>query len=144
MFLHVQLCQSPLHPRTEFLRTLRRLLRVQPGIRLACGFLFPELSGTIVPVLDLCGQTFLDRLDGLVDPCRSALPYLFQMGWDERAHGIAACQPLDITREPVLPRKEGTNGLGFLGLRRTIVEIGCVARIRCTAVRAYLDEVDVL
>ena len=66
------------------------------------------------------------------------------MGWDKLAYGIAACHPLHIMREPVLPREEGTDGFGFLGLRRTIVEIGCIARVRCTAVRTNLDEVDVL
>ena len=66
------------------------------------------------------------------------------MGWDKLAYGIAACHPLHIMREPVLPPEEGTDGFGFLGLRRTIVEIGCVASIRRTAVRTNLDEMDVL
>lgn len=98
------LCQTFLQPCLQGICTSARIFGIQLGVGLASHFLFPQVIGAIIPILDLCGQAFLDSFFRLVEHLLSVRPYFLEMLRHDLCDGVFHGALFHALHQPILLR----------------------------------------
>ena len=128
-----------LQPAGQFVGTLPGQAGVEFGIDPACQLLVLQLSGAVIPVVDLLGEPILHRGLRFVDQLFLAVSQFAQVPRHKMQGGVFHGHGFQAALYP-FGGLERLQGLNFFGRQRPVVEIRGRTGVRCLSVGIDFDE----